>query len=200
MQYTLLKACLQSLWLQMQALLLQCFGQSTVVLTWGGAGRCQLSDQPCPVFQAIESAIGGNAYQHSKVNQWTTNVVEQTLSQLTKLGKPFKYIGNGFLLLKDCLVSGEQCGAETPNREAPGRSRALVYTATQLACVATGHVSGFPSIPGQMRLAQAGGICGCCRTRRSPRRMFVVNISHVRAKRDRKELCCQVDFSNKSLF
>ncbi|CAO2628663.1 Dynein light chain Tctex-type 1 [Lemmus lemmus] len=43
--------------------------------------------------RAIESAIGGNAYQHSKVNQWTTNVVEQTLSHLTKLGKPFKYIG-----------------------------------------------------------------------------------------------------------
>ncbi|XP_010379838.2 dynein light chain Tctex-type 1 isoform X2 [Rhinopithecus roxellana] len=44
------------------------------------------------VKEAIESAVGGNAYQHSKVNQWTTNVVEQTLSQLTKLGKPFKYI------------------------------------------------------------------------------------------------------------
>nr|KAF6504769.1 dynein light chain Tctex-type 1 [Rousettus aegyptiacus] len=51
------------------------------------------------VKEAIESAIGGNAYQHSKVNQWTTNVVEQTLSQLTKLGKPFKYIGNRFFLL-----------------------------------------------------------------------------------------------------
>uniref|UniRef100_A0A8C5UW41 Dynein light chain Tctex-type 1 n=1 Tax=Microcebus murinus TaxID=30608 RepID=A0A8C5UW41_MICMU len=51
------------------------------------------------VKEAIESAIGGNAYQHNKVNQWTTNVVEQTLSQLTKLGKPFKYIGNGFLFL-----------------------------------------------------------------------------------------------------
>uniref|UniRef100_M3Y1G7 Dynein light chain Tctex-type 1 n=1 Tax=Mustela putorius furo TaxID=9669 RepID=M3Y1G7_MUSPF len=51
------------------------------------------------VKEAIESAIGGNAYQHSKVNQWTTNVVEQTLSQLTKLGKPFKYIGNAPLPL-----------------------------------------------------------------------------------------------------
>uniref|UniRef100_A0A8D0UZT2 Dynein light chain Tctex-type 1 n=3 Tax=Laurasiatheria TaxID=314145 RepID=A0A8D0UZT2_PIG len=101
MQYTLLKACLQSLWLQMQALLLQCFGQSTAVLTWGGAGRCQLSDRPCPVFQAIESAIGGNAYQHSKVNQWTTNVVEQTLSQLTKLGKPFKYIVTCVIMQKN---------------------------------------------------------------------------------------------------
>ena len=43
--------------------------------------------------QAIEGAIGGNAYQHNKVNQWTSNVVEQCLNQLTKLGKPFKYIG-----------------------------------------------------------------------------------------------------------
>uniref|UniRef100_A0A8D2IBX5 Dynein light chain Tctex-type 1 n=1 Tax=Urocitellus parryii TaxID=9999 RepID=A0A8D2IBX5_UROPR len=44
------------------------------------------------VKEAIESAIGNNAYQHSQVNQLTTNVVEQTLSQLTKLGKPLKYI------------------------------------------------------------------------------------------------------------
>lgn len=51
--------------------------------------------------QAIESAIGGNAYQHSKVNQWTTSVVEQTLSQLTKLGKPFKYIGELYFVF--CL-------------------------------------------------------------------------------------------------
>lgn len=32
--------------------------------------------------------------QHSKVNQWSqivTNAVEQTLGQLTKLGKTFKY-------------------------------------------------------------------------------------------------------------
>ncbi|OXB83719.1 UNVERIFIED_CONTAM: hypothetical protein H355_013074 [Colinus virginianus] len=45
------------------------------------------------IKEAIESAIGGNVYQHNKVNQWTTSVVEQSLSQLTKLGKPFKYIG-----------------------------------------------------------------------------------------------------------
>ncbi|ELV12225.1 Dynein light chain Tctex-type 1 [Tupaia chinensis] len=44
------------------------------------------------VKEGIERAIGGNAYQHSEVNQWTTNVVEQTLSQLTKLGKPFEYV------------------------------------------------------------------------------------------------------------
>lgn len=44
-------------------------------------------------LQSVEAAIGGNTYQHSRVNQWTTNVVEQCLSQLSKLGKPFKYIG-----------------------------------------------------------------------------------------------------------
>lgn len=53
----------------------------------------------CP--QAIESAIGGNAYQHSKVNQWTTSVVEQSLSQLTKLGKPFKYIVTCVIMQKN---------------------------------------------------------------------------------------------------
>uniref|UniRef100_A0A673T3X8 Dynein light chain Tctex-type 1 n=1 Tax=Suricata suricatta TaxID=37032 RepID=A0A673T3X8_SURSU len=67
-------------------------------------GRCR----GCPAasdlrasFQAIESAIGGNAYQHSKVNQWTTSVVEQTLSQLTKLGKPFKYIVTCVIMQKN---------------------------------------------------------------------------------------------------
>lgn len=65
----------------------------------GGFWLSSTNSDPVLLFQAIESAIGGNAYQHSKVNQWTTNVVEQTLSQLTKLGKPFKYIGNAFLLL-----------------------------------------------------------------------------------------------------
>jgi hypothetical protein len=49
-------------------------------------------------LQSIEGAIGGNSYQHNKVNQWTSNVVEQCLNQLTKLGKPFKYIGKNKLL------------------------------------------------------------------------------------------------------
>ncbi|XP_048189566.1 dynein light chain Tctex-type 1-like [Perognathus longimembris pacificus] len=53
---------------------------------------CVVDEVSNIVQEAIESAIGGNAYPHSKVNQWTTNVVEQTLSQLTKLGKPFTYI------------------------------------------------------------------------------------------------------------
>lgn len=70
-------------------------GMGSVLERVNGCLAVDGSAAPSPVcpLQAIEGAIGGNAYQHSKVNQWTTSVVEQTLSQLTKLGKPFKYIG-----------------------------------------------------------------------------------------------------------
>ena len=45
------------------------------------------------IKEAIEITIGGNAYQHDKVNNWTGTVVENCLSVLTKLQKPYKYIG-----------------------------------------------------------------------------------------------------------
>ena len=45
------------------------------------------------ILQAVENVLGTASYTHNKVNQWTSNVVEQCLNQLTKLGKPFKYIG-----------------------------------------------------------------------------------------------------------
>uniref|UniRef100_A0A2R9CB21 Dynein light chain Tctex-type 1 n=1 Tax=Pan paniscus TaxID=9597 RepID=A0A2R9CB21_PANPA len=84
------------------------------------------------VKEAIESAIGGNAYQHSKVNQWTTNVVEQTLSQLTKLGKPFKYIVTCVIMQKNGagLHTASSCFWDSStDDEYPCRSPA--------ACVAT---------------------------------------------------------------
>lgn len=45
------------------------------------------------IKEAIESTIGGNAYQHDKVNCWTGAVVENCLGVLTKQQKPYKYIG-----------------------------------------------------------------------------------------------------------
>lgn len=45
------------------------------------------------IKEAIEITIGGNAYQHDKVNNWTGTVVENCLGNLTKLQKPYKYIG-----------------------------------------------------------------------------------------------------------
>jgi len=53
------------------------------------------------IKESIEGSIGGNAYQHNKVNQWTSNVVEQCLNQLTKLGKPFKYIVTCVIMQKN---------------------------------------------------------------------------------------------------
>lgn len=45
------------------------------------------------IKESVESTIGANTYQHNKVNQWSSNIVEQCLKKLTALGKPFKYVG-----------------------------------------------------------------------------------------------------------
>ena len=42
--------------------------------------------------QAIEQTVGTNAFMHTKVNQWTSNVVEGCLKRLAGLQKPFKYV------------------------------------------------------------------------------------------------------------
>ena len=48
------------------------------------------------IKESIENTIGGNGYAHAKVSQWTNAVVESCLASLTKLQKPFKYIGELF--------------------------------------------------------------------------------------------------------
>ncbi|KAM9703604.1 dynein light chain Tctex-type 1 [Menidia menidia] len=53
------------------------------------------------IKESVEVTIGANAYQHSRVNQWSTGVVEQCLSQLSKLGKPFKYIVTCIIMQKN---------------------------------------------------------------------------------------------------
>uniref|UniRef100_UPI00398EBB62 dynein light chain Tctex-type 1-like n=1 Tax=Pristiophorus japonicus TaxID=55135 RepID=UPI00398EBB62 len=49
------------------------------------------------IKESIEDTNGGNAYQPSRVNQWTS-VVELCLSRLTKLDKPFKYMTSVIML------------------------------------------------------------------------------------------------------
>ena len=68
------------------------------------------------IKESIEGSIGGNAYQHNKVNQWTSSVVEQCLNQLTKLSKPFKYIGK-FSLLSQRFISYLHVAPLTPHRK-----------------------------------------------------------------------------------
>ncbi|XP_066573718.1 dynein light chain Tctex-type 1 isoform X2 [Amia ocellicauda] len=53
------------------------------------------------IKDAVEGTIGASAYQHNRVNQWTSSVVESSLNQLTKLGKPFKYIVTCVILQKN---------------------------------------------------------------------------------------------------
>lgn len=53
----------------------------------------------------MEEVIERNTYQHSKVKQWSDKIVEQVLSHLKDLNKPFKYIGE-FLYCKYVTFSG----------------------------------------------------------------------------------------------
>lgn len=43
--------------------------------------------------EVIENLIGGNSYEPSKVSQWSNSIAEQSVAQLTKHSKAFKYIG-----------------------------------------------------------------------------------------------------------
>ncbi|KAM8705057.1 hypothetical protein ACLKA7_009508 [Drosophila subpalustris] len=53
------------------------------------------------IKEAIETTIGGNAYQHDKVNNWTGQVVENCLTVLTKEQKPYKYIVTAMIMQKN---------------------------------------------------------------------------------------------------
>ncbi|VEL23260.1 unnamed protein product, partial [Protopolystoma xenopodis] len=53
------------------------------------------------VKESIEGTIGSNVYSHNKVQHWTSTIIEQCLSQLTKLNKPFKYIVTCIIMQKN---------------------------------------------------------------------------------------------------
>ena len=45
------------------------------------------------IKESVETTLQNAVYNHAKVPQWTSTVVEQCLKRLTALNKPFKYIG-----------------------------------------------------------------------------------------------------------
>lgn len=51
------------------------------------------------IKDSIEHSIGSQLYQQNMVNKWTNSVVENCLTRLCKLAKPFKYIGKTVLSL-----------------------------------------------------------------------------------------------------
>jgi dynein light chain Tctex-type 1 len=44
------------------------------------------------IKETVERVIGNNSYQQNKINRWTADLVDQLLTELTNLNKPFKYI------------------------------------------------------------------------------------------------------------
>eukprot|EP00047_Mylnosiga_fluctuans_P002830 m.226142 g.226142 ORF g.226142 m.226142 type:complete len:117 (+) comp11378_c0_seq1:33-383(+) len=53
------------------------------------------------IKECVEQTIGVNTYQQSKVNQWTSNIVESCLKRLCALNKPFKYIVSSIIMQKN---------------------------------------------------------------------------------------------------
>eukprot|EP01137_Pigoraptor_chileana_P035017 Opistho-2@28429 len=53
------------------------------------------------IKESVEALIGAAHYQHSKVGQWSSNVVELCLKRLTALNKPFKYIVTCVIMQKN---------------------------------------------------------------------------------------------------
>ncbi|GIZ04122.1 dynein light chain Tctex-type 1 [Caerostris extrusa] len=53
------------------------------------------------IKSAVEEVIERNTYQHSKVKQWSDKIVEQILSNLKELNKPFKYIATCVIMQKN---------------------------------------------------------------------------------------------------
>lgn len=53
------------------------------------------------IKETIDSVLQHASYNHNKVGQWTSNVVERTLKRLTQLNKPFKYVVTAVIMQKN---------------------------------------------------------------------------------------------------
>jgi len=53
------------------------------------------------IKESIENTCQNQSYQHAKVAQWNSNIVEQTLKKLSELNKPFKYLVTCVIMQKN---------------------------------------------------------------------------------------------------
>eukprot|EP00163_Fabomonas_tropica_P028211 TRINITY_DN569_c0_g2_i4.p1 TRINITY_DN569_c0_g2~~TRINITY_DN569_c0_g2_i4.p1 ORF type:complete len:114 (+),score=11.32 TRINITY_DN569_c0_g2_i4:223-564(+) len=53
------------------------------------------------IKDSVDATLQNQTYHHSKVPQWTSNVVEQCLKRLTVLNKPFKYVVTTIIMQKN---------------------------------------------------------------------------------------------------
>ena len=78
----------------------------------------------------MENILGSAAYQNNKVNQWTSSIVEGCLKELTKLSKPYKYIGEGLNVVQYlCGCGFSYCAQHSCHRFS---SRVVVFVVTSV--------------------------------------------------------------------
>lgn len=53
------------------------------------------------IKEGIDSVLTNTTYNHIKVPQWTSNVIESCMKKLKDTGKPFKYIVTAILIQKN---------------------------------------------------------------------------------------------------
>eukprot|EP00002_Diphylleia_rotans_P016997 TRINITY_DN3300_c0_g2_i1.p2 TRINITY_DN3300_c0_g2~~TRINITY_DN3300_c0_g2_i1.p2 ORF type:complete len:114 (+),score=24.81 TRINITY_DN3300_c0_g2_i1:76-417(+) len=53
------------------------------------------------IKEAVEATLQNSTYNHNKVTQWTSTIVEQSLKRLAALGKPFKYVVTCLIMQKN---------------------------------------------------------------------------------------------------
>ncbi|TPP61813.1 Dynein light chain Tctex-type 1 [Fasciola gigantica] len=45
------------------------------------------------IKEIIGNVVGASDFSANKIKQWTSTIIEQSISQLARLNRPFKYIG-----------------------------------------------------------------------------------------------------------
>lgn len=74
------------------------------------------------IKEALERIIGNKEYDQSKISRWTADSVDQILTELTNLDRPFKYIvqtiilektGGGFHTASSCYWNNTTDGSCT---------------------------------------------------------------------------------------
>ncbi|CAF1431521.1 unnamed protein product [Rotaria sp. Silwood1] len=53
------------------------------------------------IKEVVERLIGGKSYEYDKITRWTVDIVDQILTELTILGKRFKYIVQAVIMPKN---------------------------------------------------------------------------------------------------
>mmetsp|Transcript_10272 Transcript_10272/g.33126 ORF Transcript_10272/g.33126 Transcript_10272/m.33126 type:complete len:102 (+) Transcript_10272:173-478(+) len=58
------------------------------------------------IKESVDSVLQNAIYNHNKVGQWTSNVVENCLKKLTDFNKPFKYVVTTIIMQRNVRSGG----------------------------------------------------------------------------------------------